>query len=97
MVTSKRVAVLPSRSVPQGIAALAALNFDDDLDENIASMTEAMRSVRTGEVTRAMRSATIDGVTVADGQVIGLLDGKLSHAGDSVEERLAHERVEVGP
>lgn len=86
--TSKRVVVVPSRSVPQGITALSALNFDDDLDENVATMTEAMTAVRTGEVTRAVRSATIDGVTVVDGQVIGLLDGKLSYASDAVEDVL---------
>ena len=41
--TSKRVAVVPTRSVPQGIAALSALNFDSDLDENVAEMTAAIR------------------------------------------------------
>ena len=86
--TSKRVVVIPSRSVPQGITALSALNFDADLDENVASMTEAMGAVRTGEITRAVRSATIDGVTVVDGQVIGLIDGKLCYAGDAVGEVL---------
>lgn len=83
--TSKRVAVVPTRSVPQGIAALSALNFDADLDENVAEMTEASSGIRSAEVTRAVRSATIDGVTVADGQVIGLVDGKLVCAGESVE------------
>lgn len=86
--SSKRVAVVPTRSVPQGIAALTALNFDNDLDENVAEMTEASREIRSAEVTRAVRSATIDGVSVGDGQVIGLIDGKLVSAGESVEEIL---------
>ncbi len=83
--TEKRVAVVPTRSVPQGIAALTALNFDDDLDENVAAMTEASSGIRSAEVTRAVRSATIDGVSVTDGQVIGLVDGKLVCSGESVE------------
>lgn len=86
--TSKRVAVVPTRSVPQGIAALTALNPDSDLDENVADMTGALGDVRTAEVTRAVRSATIDGVSVTDGQVIGLVDGKLVCAGEGVEEIL---------
>lgn len=86
--TSKRVAVVPTKSVPQGIAALSALNFDSDLDENVAEMTEASGGIRSAEVTRAVRSATIDGVSVTDGQVIGLVDGKLVCAGESVEEIL---------
>jgi uncharacterized protein len=83
--TAKRVAVVPTRSVPHGIAALSALNFDNALDENVADMTEAARGIRSAEVTRAVRSATIDGVSVTDGQVIGLVDGKLVCAGESVE------------
>jgi DAK2 domain fusion protein YloV len=86
--TSKRVVVVPSRSVPQGIAALSALNFAADLDANAASMTEALYGVRSAEVTYAVRSATIDGVTVADGQPIGLIDDKLVYAGESVEDVL---------
>jgi dihydroxyacetone kinase-like predicted kinase len=82
--TSKCVAVVPTRSVPQGIAALTALNFDNDLDENIAEMTEASSGIRSAEVTRAVRSATIDGVSVTDGQVIGLVDGKLVCSGEEV-------------
>lgn len=82
--TSKRVAVVPTRSVPQGIAALAAFNFAGGLDENVAAMTEALGAVRSGEVTRAVRTATIDGVSVGEGQVIGLIDGTLCCSGASV-------------
>jgi DAK2 domain fusion protein YloV len=84
--TAKRIAVVPTRSVPQGIAALAALNFDASLAANVAAMTEAAGAIRSAEVTRAVRSATIDGVAVADGQTIGLVDGKLVYAGDTPEE-----------
>lgn len=86
--TSKRVAVVPSRSVPQGIAALAALNFDATLDDNAAAMTEALRGVRSAEVTHAVRSATIEGVAVTEGQPIGLIDDKLVYAGSSIEDVL---------
>ncbi len=83
--TDRRVAVVPTKSVPQGIAALAAFNFDAGLDENIAAMTAALRGVRSGEVTRAVRTATIDGVSVAEGQAIGLIDGKLCCADEDIE------------
>lgn len=84
--TAKRVAVVPSRSVPQGIAALAAFTFAGGLDENVAAMTAALRDIRAGEVTRAVRAATIDGLNVAAGQVIGLLDGKLCCCGATAAE-----------
>ena len=86
--TSKRVVVVPSRSVPQGIAALSSLNFAADLDANVAMMTAALREVRSAEVTYAVRSATIEGVTVVEGQPIGLIDDTLVYAGGSVEDVL---------
>jgi dihydroxyacetone kinase-like predicted kinase len=80
----KQVAVIPTRTVPQGIAAL--LNFvpEGELEAVRAAMEKAMRSVETGEVTTATRSVEIDGVAVKDGQVIGLHNGSLKVAGDSV-------------
>src|SRR5690606_12451111 len=75
--TDRTIRVVPSRSVPQGISALAAFNFDSDLEENVASMTEALGMVRSLALTRATRSAEIDGVRVEQGQFIGLLDDRL--------------------
>jgi DAK2 domain fusion protein YloV len=80
--TEKRVRVVPTRSVPQALAALEAFNADAGLDENARRMEEALGAVRTVELTRAVRDATVNGVAVAAGQVIGLLDDKLVAAGD---------------
>lgn len=79
--TAKRIAVVPSRSVPQGIAALAAVNFDVGFAANVAAMTAALANVRTGELTTAVRAVTLDGVAVRAGETIGLLDGALCCAG----------------
>jgi dihydroxyacetone kinase-like predicted kinase len=69
--------VVPSESTPQGIGALLAFNFQADLSTNVAAMTRAARSVRTVEVTRAVRDAEIDGRPVRIGQWLGMFDGKL--------------------
>ncbi|MDP9375512.1 MAG: DAK2 domain-containing protein, partial [Chloroflexota bacterium] len=60
-------------------------NFDSGLEENVAAMEGGLAGVRTAEVTRAVRSATIDGVSVEEGQVIGLIDGKLCCSGPDTE------------
>ena len=83
--TAKKVAVVPTRSVPQGIAAMLALAPDGDLEATVKAMTDAIRVVRTGEITVATRSVEIDGVTVREGQAIGLLDGQLCCSGDELE------------
>ena len=81
-IATKQVRVVPTKSIPQGIAALSAFTFTADLDTNAAEMTEVADSVRTGEVTRAVRDATIGGVVVKAGEVIGLLDDVLTISGD---------------
>ena len=85
-VTVKKVAVVPSRTVPQGLAAMLSLQPDGDLDSVCEKMTKALSVVQTGEITVATRSVEIDGVNVKDGQVIALLDGKLVVSANSIEE-----------
>jgi dihydroxyacetone kinase-like predicted kinase len=81
----KPVAVIPSRSIPQGIAALLAVNSQADFDTNVSMMTSVMGDVETGEVTTAVRSTTINGIKVTGGQIIGLHDGELKASGMTVE------------
>jgi len=84
----KRVAVVPTRTTPQGLSALLALNPDGDLEETTAAMTALSAEVATGEITRATRSVTIDGVSVNEGELIGLVDGRLCAAGMEMDNVL---------
>ena len=96
--TSKQVRVVPTRSVPQGIAALLNLAPDGDLDSVRAAMEHAMAAIDAGEVTTASRSVEIDGVAVTEGQYIGLHNGVLALAGQSVPEVVLGllERMQAG-
>ncbi len=85
-VTVKKVDVVPSKSIPQGLAAMLVHDPDGELDAVAAKMTKALANVRTGEITVATRSVDIDGVDVKQGEVIGLLDGKLVVSASSVEQ-----------
>jgi hypothetical protein len=85
---TKTVRVVPSRSIPQGVAALFAYvnNKDsEDFDGLFGEMKTAIGSVRTAEVTTSTRTITLDGITAQEGQIIGLLDGKLAAAGEAVD------------
>ncbi len=84
-VTVKQVKVVPSRNVPQGLAAMLHLNPDGDLDKVAERMTQALDAVATGEITVAVRTVEIDGVNVEEGQAIALLNGKLAVSADTVE------------
>ncbi|MBT3338879.1 MAG: DAK2 domain-containing protein [Anaerolineae bacterium] len=85
-VTVKEVHVVPSRTVPQGLAAMLMHNPEGDTEKVAAKMIKSLDDVRTGEVTTATRTVEIDGVNVETGQVIALLDGKLVLAATTVEE-----------
>ena len=85
-VTVKEVHVVPSRTIPQGLAAMLMHNPDGDLATIAEKMLQSLDTVRTGEVTTATRTVEIDGVNVKTGQVIALLDGKLVLAASTVDE-----------
>lgn len=85
----KQVAVIPSRTVPQGISAMMGLNADGELMAICQAMTAAMGDVATGEITRATRSVTMDEVDVKEGQFIGLVDGRLRACDSTMTEVLA--------
>jgi dihydroxyacetone kinase-like predicted kinase len=82
----KRVRVVPSRSLPQGIAALFAFDFSADLEANASAMSHALSQVQTIEVTRAVRASEVDGLKIAENDVIGLLNDRIVVAGDSPEK-----------
>jgi dihydroxyacetone kinase-like predicted kinase len=86
--SAKTVIVVPSRSIPQGIAAAIRLNPEVSLAENKTLMEHAVSSVRSGEVTRAVRATSIDGRDVRIGDAIGIVDDELCVVASSVEEAL---------
>jgi uncharacterized protein len=79
----KDVRVVPSKSVPQGIAAFLAFSLQAELDANAREMESALANIRTGEVTRAVRAARFNGVQVAPGDIIGLLNDDLITSGST--------------
>jgi DAK2 domain fusion protein YloV len=84
--TVKNVAVIPTISVPQGLAAMFRLIPDADFEEIVEAMNEAIHEVETGEITTATRTVEIDGVQVEKGQVIALHNGKMVTSAGTVEE-----------
>jgi len=82
--TDRNVRIVPTTSVPQALAALAAFNPEVDLDGNADAMTGALSSVTSIELTKAIRDVELNGVRIASGQTIGLIDDELVAAGDDL-------------
>ena len=86
--TGKEIAIVPSRSVPQGIAAMLAFQNDGDLKAVSSAMIQAVDGIESGELTQATRTVEMNGIPVAEGQFIGLHNGDLVVTGKNLEEAL---------
>ncbi len=83
--TGKNLAVVPTRTIPQGIAAMMAYNFEAGLEANVASMNASLARVRTLEIATAVRDANVDGIEITAGQYIALLDDRMVGTGPDLE------------
>lgn len=85
--TDKRVAVVPTKTVPQAFSALFAVMPDAELDDVVEAMTDAAREVRDGEVTCAVRdSKASDDTPIHAGDVMGIIDGSIDIVGSDVKQ-----------
>lgn len=71
------VAVVPTRTISQGMTAMLAFNNQVSLDENKEAMTEMLDGVVSGSVTHAIRDTSIDGLAIKEGDFLGMIDGKI--------------------
>lgn len=71
------VAVIPSRTIPQGMTAMLSFNEQADLEANKQAMTDALADVISGSVTHAIRDTNIDGIEIHEGDFLGMVDGDI--------------------
>jgi len=89
--------VIPTKTVPQGIAALISFNYEGTLEENKQFMEEAIAAVKTVEITRAVRDVQIKGLKIKKGQAIGIIDdADIVAAGNSEDEVLFETIAKAG-
>ena len=86
--TNKAVRVIATKSMPQGVASMMAFNYEASLEENVSRMEKAIGTINTGEITRAVRDAQLDGIAVAEGDVIGLVNDVMVAAGKDATQVL---------
>lgn len=85
-ISEKDVRVIPSKTVPQGIAAMLAFNEESDPHEVEEAMTQAIQEIRSGSVTYAVRDTTIKNQEIKKGNFIGLHEKEITSFGDDLEE-----------
>ena len=82
--TEKRVIVIPTKSIPQGVSAMLSIDGAESIDAIIALMNDAIKRVHTAQITKAVRASNFDGIKIKKGEHIALLEDALVANGSGV-------------
>ncbi|MBR4762555.1 MAG: DAK2 domain-containing protein [Clostridia bacterium] len=85
-ISTRKVIVLHTRTIPQGIAAMLAFSEDAGDDENAIAMQKAAEKIATGQVTFAARDSDFDGHKIKEGEIMALTGGKIAYVGEEVDK-----------
>lgn len=86
LVEDKTLVVIPTKSIPQGMAAMLAFDESAEPEENTEAMLRAIAGVHSGQVTFAVRDTSIDGIEIKEGDFIGIHDSKIVTANRDLRE-----------
>jgi DAK2 domain fusion protein YloV len=79
--SDKNVHVIQTKTIPQGITAITVFNSELSPEDNVKSMNESAYSVTSGSVTYAVRDTEMDGIEIKEGNILGLVEGKIKEVG----------------
>lgn len=82
-ISDKDVKVIPTMTIPQGITCITMFNPEVEVNENFEYLNEVMKMVKTGSVTYAVRDTEMDGIEIKEGNMLGLIEGKIKKVGSS--------------
>ena len=86
LVEDKEIVVIPSKTIPQGIAALIAFSDESSSQENKEAMISAMEYVKSGQITYAVRDTVIDDKEIHEGNMMGIGDSGILSVGETIEQ-----------
>lgn len=81
-ISDKDIRVIPTTTIPQGIVCATMFNLDSDVDDNFNNLKDTVQEVKTGSVTYAVRDTEIDGINIKEGNMLGLVEGKIKEVGE---------------
>lgn len=82
-ISDKDIRVIPTKTIPQGITCITMFNPEADVEENVEELKEAIEMVKTTSVTYAVRDTEIDGKEIKEGNILGLVEGKIKEVGEN--------------
>jgi DAK2 domain fusion protein YloV len=85
-ISDKNLYVVPSKTIPQGITALIAFKEENDIEKNLEAMSEAVKEVKTGQITYAVRDTIFNDLEIKKDQIIAIYDGDIVNHGENPED-----------
>lgn len=85
-ISKKNITVIPTKSIPQGISALMALDYEKPVEDNVKKISKAIGEVKTGQITYAVRNSNFDGVDIEEGNYLGITEGKINAVGEDMKD-----------
>ncbi|MGE4282627.1 MAG: DAK2 domain-containing protein [Clostridia bacterium] len=92
--SEKNIIVIPTKSIPQGIASMLSFDAEAGQKENYEKMSAALEQVKTGQVTYAVRNSSIEDKDISEGDILGMHNGKIEIVGKDVNET-CHELLDI--
>jgi uncharacterized protein len=86
IIDNKKVVVIPTKTIPQGITAITMFDVEGTTEENETTMNNSLANVTSGSVTYAVKDTEDNGRTIKEGNILGLLEGKISEIGTDIYE-----------
>ena len=83
--TDKNVVIVPTKSITQAISCMICFDEDEDTDSNTEMFEEAIENVTTGQITYAVRNTTVEDKKIKQGDILGIVDGKIAVAKKTIE------------
>ena len=96
-ISDRDIHVIPTTTIPQGIACVTVFNPDAKVEDNVNELNETIKLVKTGSVTYAVRDTEIDGIEIKEGNMLGLVEGKIKEVGEdkiSVAENVIDKMID---
>lgn len=87
-ISDKNIIVIPTKTIPQCVSCMVSFSHSKSAEQNEASMNKALGNVKTGQITFAVRDTQIDDLKINEGDILGLLEGKINKTGKNPEEVL---------
>jgi DAK2 domain fusion protein YloV len=85
-ISDKNIYIIPTKTVPQGINSLIEFDWEDEIENNISKMNEAIEDIKTVEITYSVKDTTFNDIEIKENEILGVSEGNIISVGDNLHD-----------